>query len=170
MSAMKHYTKPIEIMIRGVGAFSAAVLGALVVLVVFDATRRYLFHEGSVALQELEWHLFDVVIMLGIAYTMHRGSHVRVDIFYDRFSEKTKHVVQLVTMLFFVLPVSALIIYVSYDFVLMSFAQHEASSDPGGLAHRYLVKALIPLAFAFLILQAVRELVNTWHAFRAVEK
>lgn len=169
MGSMKHYTKPIEILIRGVGALSAAVLGSLVLLVVYDATRRYLFHEGSVALQELEWHLFDVVIMLGIAYTMHRGSHVRVDIFYERFSDRTKHMIQLVTMLFFVLPVSALIIYVSYDFVLMSFAQNEASSDPGGLPYRYIVKALIPLAFAFLILQALREVINTWHAFRAVE-
>jgi TRAP-type mannitol/chloroaromatic compound transport system permease small subunit len=156
----------LETMIRLVGGLSATVLGALVLLVVYDATRRYLFHEGSVALQELEWHLFDVVIMLGIAYAMHRGAHVRVDIFYDRFCAKTKHVVDLVTMLVFVLPVSALILYVSYDFVLMSFMQHEASSDPGGLAYRYLVKSLIPLSFALLILQALREVVNTWRLMR----
>jgi len=156
----------IRLLIRSVGALSAAVLGMLVLLIVFDATRRYLFHEGSVALQELEWHLFDVVIMLGVAYAMHRGAHVRVDIFYDRFSERTKHLVNLVTMLFFVLPVSVLILYVSFDFVMMSFTQMEASSDPGGLPYRFLVKALIPLAFALLILQALRELVNAWHALK----
>jgi len=155
--------------IRVVGGFSAAVLGLLVLLIVFDATRRYLFHEGSVALQELEWHLFDVVIMLGIAYAMHRGAHVRVDIFYDRFGERTRHVIDLVTMLLFVLPVSALIIYVSFDFVLMSFSQMEASSDPGGLPYRYLVKALIPLAFALLILQALREIAETWQAIRKLK-
>ena len=155
--------------IRVVGGFSAAVLGLLVLLIVFDATRRYLFHEGSVALQELEWHLFDVVIMLGIAYAMHRGAHVRVDIFYDRFGERTRHVIDLVTMLLFVLPVSALIIYVSFDFVLMSFSQMEASSDPGGLPYRYLVKALIPLAFALLILQALREITETWQAIRKLK-
>ncbi|WP_345986370.1 TRAP transporter small permease subunit [Sulfurimonas sp. HSL-1656] len=156
----------IRLLIRTVGALSAAVLGMLVLLIVFDATRRYLFHEGSVALQELEWHLFDVVIMLGVAYAMHRGAHVRVDIFYDRFSDRTKHLVNVVTMLFFVLPVSVLILYVSFDFVMMSFTQMEASSDPGGLPYRYLVKALIPLAFALLILQALRELVNAWHALK----
>ncbi|MEJ2468100.1 MAG: TRAP transporter small permease subunit [Campylobacterales bacterium] len=161
--------KIIRYLIRIVGGFSAAVLGALVLLIVFDATRRYLFHEGSVALQELEWHLFDVVIMLGIAYAMHRGAHVRVDIFYDRFSERTKHIVNLATMLFFVLPVSALIIYVSFDFVMMSFSQMEASSDPGGLPYRYLVKALIPLAFALLVLQALREVANTWHEFKELK-
>jgi TRAP-type mannitol/chloroaromatic compound transport system permease small subunit len=151
---------------RAVGALSAVVLGLLVALIVFDATRRYLFHEGSVALQELEWHLFDIVIMLGVAYAMHRGAHVRVDIFYDRFSERVKHLVNLATMLLFVLPVSGLIIYVSYDFVLMSFTQMEASSDPGGLPYRYLVKSLIPLGFSLLILQALREVAETWQAFR----
>ena len=156
-------------LIRAVGALSAAILALLVLLIVYDATRRYLFHEGSVALQELEWHLFDVVIMLGIAYAMHRGAHVRVDIFYDRFSPKAKHIVDLATMLFFVLPVSALIIYVSYDYVMMSFSQLEASSDPGGLPYRYLVKALIPLAFALLILQALREIAETWHALKELE-
>lgn len=156
----------IRIMIRFVGALSASVLGLLVLLIVFDASRRYLFHEGSVALQELEWHLFDVVIMLGIAYAMHRGAHVRVDIFYDRFPDRVKHIVNLATMLLFVLPVSALIIYVSYDFVLMSFSQMEASSDPGGLPYRYLVKALIPLAFVLLVLQALREVAETWRALK----
>jgi len=158
--------KLIRQIIRIVGALSATVLGMLVLLIVFDATRRYLFHEGSVALQELEWHLFDVVIMLGIAYAMHRGAHVRVDIFYDRFTPRTKHIVDLATMLFFVLPVSALIIYVSFSYVQMSFEQMEASSDPGGLPYRYLVKALIPLSFSLLILQALRELAHTWQAMK----
>lgn len=154
--------------IRFVGGLSAAVLGILILLVVYDATRRYLFQEGSVALQELEWHLFDIVIMLGIAYAMHRGAHVRVDIFYDRFPPRTKHIIDLITMLFFVLPVSALIIYVSYDFVLMSFSQMEASSDPGGLPYRFVIKTLIPLSFSLLILQAVREIANTWQALKAL--
>lgn len=155
--------------IRFFGALSAFVLALLVLLIVFDATRRYLFHEGSVALQELEWHFFDVVIMLGVAYAMHRGAHVRVDIFYDRFPRRIKHIIDLVTMLFFVLPVSALIIYVSFDFVMMSFSQMEASSDPGGLPYRFLVKSLIPLAFALLILQALREIAETWRALKECE-
>lgn len=161
--------KAIERVIRFVRVFSALTLGALVVLIVFDASRRYFFHEGSVALQELEWHFFDIVIMLGIAYAMHRGAHVRVDIFYDRFSERSKQIINLATMLFFVLPVSALILYVSYDFVLMSFTQMEASSDPGGLPYRFLIKSLIPIAFSLLILQSLREIVQTWHRYRELK-
>lgn len=63
------------------GYLTAFVLAVLVVLVVYDATLRYLFSGGSLALQELEWHLFDVVILFGIAYTLKEGAHVRVDIF-----------------------------------------------------------------------------------------
>ena len=139
---------------------TAVILALLVVLVVFDATSRYLFSHGSTALQELEWHFFDVVILLSIAFTLRHNAHVRVDIFYDRFSPKTQALINIISALFFVLPLSFLIIYIGIDFVEMSFVQHEASSDPGGLQYRWIVKALMPLAFIFLSLQAIKELVS----------
>ena len=142
------------------GYFTAFILAVLVLLVVYDATARYLFSTGSIALQELEWHLFDVIILFGIAYTLKEGAHVRVDIFYAKYSEKRKALVNLISSIFFVLPFSFLIIYVSLDFVSMSFVQNEASSNPGGLEYRYLVKALLPLSFIFLALQALRDIVS----------
>lgn len=142
---------------RWVGYIAAAALIALILLVVYDALMRYLFQSGSIALQELEWHLFDVVIMLGIAYTLQRASHVRVDIFYDRYSERMRHIVNIIGALFFILPFSLLIIYVGFDFVLISFEQMEASSDPGGMPYRYIVKSLMPLSFILLIIQALSE-------------
>ena len=115
--------------------FSAKIAGgaliALVVLVVYDALMRYLFQSGSVALQELEWHLFDVIILLSIAYTFSHDAHVRVDLFYEHFSAKTKAVVNLAGSLLFVLPFSFLIIHLGINFVSMSFSQMEASADPG---------------------------------------
>ena len=143
-----------------VAYLTAVILALLVVLVVFDATSRYLFSHGSTALQELEWHFFDVVILLSISFTLRHNAHVRVDIFYDRFSPKTQAFINIVSTLFFVLPLSLLIIYIGIDFVEMSFVQHEASSDPGGLKYRWIVKALMPLAFIFLSLQALKELIS----------
>ncbi len=148
--------KSIEI----IGKFSAVMLYSLVALVVYDATSRYLFHTGSIALQELEWHLFDVVILLAIAYTLKYNLHVRVDIFYEHFSLKVKRIIEVITMLFFVLPFSALIIYVSFDFVLISFEQMETSSNPGGLEYRFLVKSLMPLAFVLVIFQAISAVLH----------
>ncbi|MBU1658809.1 TRAP transporter small permease subunit [bacterium] len=143
--------------IKYLGYFTACIVAVLVLLVVYDATARYLFSEGSTALQELEWHLFDLIILFGIAYTLREDAHVRVDIFYAHYSPKTKAFINLISSLFFILPFSFLIIYLGIDFVSMSFVQNETSSDPGGLEYRYLVKALLPLSFVFLSLQAVRD-------------
>ena len=154
--------------IKYLGYFTAFILAILVLLVVYDASARYLFSEGSTALQELEWHLFDVVIMLGIAYTMREDSHVRVDIFYASFSPKTKAVINIIASLFFILQVSFLIIYIGIDFVAMSFTQHETSSDPGGLEYRFLVKSLMPLAFIFLSLQALKDVKTNYLLWKSL--
>ena len=150
----------IERIIRWTSNFTAVILALLVLLVVYDATMRYLFSAGSTALQELEWHFFDVVILLSIAYTMRMGAHVRVDIFYDRFDEKTKRIINIFSILFFILPFSLLIVYIGYGFVEVSFLQNEASSDPGGLPYRWIVKSLILVAFVLLALEALNALVE----------
>ncbi len=147
---------------------TAFILACLVVLVVYDATSRYLFSEGSTALQELEWHFFDVVILLSIAYTLHQNAHVRVDILYDRFSPKIQTLINIFSFVFFILPLSGLIIYIGIDFVQMSYIQHEASSDPGGLPFRWIVKSLMPLAFVLLALQAIKELVSEVQKWRSL--
>lgn len=154
--------------IKYLGYFTAVILGLLVLLIVYDATARYLFSTGSVALQELEWHLFDVVILLGIAYTLRENAHVRVDIFYASFSKKTKALVNIISSLFFILPFSILIIYIGIDFVTMSFVQNEASSNPGGLGHYYLVKSLMPISFIFLSLQAIKEAQTNFSTWKSL--
>lgn len=153
--------------IQYISYLTAFILALLVLLVVYDATARYLFSEGSTALQELEWHFFDVVILLSISYTLRNNAHVRVDIFYDKFSQKTKAIINLVSGLFFVLPLSFLIIYIGIGFVELSFVQHEASSDPGGLKYRFIVKSLMPLAFILLSLQAYKEILSDFKTWRA---
>jgi len=150
----------IDKFMRYIAYFTAFILALLVVLVVFDATSRYLFSHGSTALQELEWHFFDVVILFSIAFTLRHNAHVRVDIFYDRFSPKIQAFINIVSTVLFVLPLSFLIIYIGIGFVEMSFVQHEASSDPGGLKYRWIVKSLMPLGFILLALQAIKELIN----------
>ena len=166
---MRIYGKKINMIIdraiKYLSYFTAFILALLVLLVVFDATSRYLFSEGSTALQELEWHFFDVVILLSIAFTLKHNAHVRVDIFYDRFSKKTQALINIISAVFFILPLSFLIIYIGISFVEMSFLQNEASSDPGGLKYRWIVKSLMPLAFMFLALGTFKELsddIKTW--------
>ncbi|WP_297442150.1 TRAP transporter small permease subunit [Sulfurimonas sp.] len=158
----------IDKFLRYISYFTAFIMALLVVLIVFDATSRYLFSHGSTALQELEWHFFDVVILLSIAFTLRHNAHVRVDIFYDKFSPKMKALVNIISFVFFVLPLSLLIVYIGIGFVEMSFVQHEASSDPGGLKYRWIVKSLMPLAFIFLSLQAVKELISNIQKWKSL--
>ena len=154
--------------IKYLGYFTAFIVAVLVLLVVYDATARYLFSTGSIALQELEWHLFDVIILFAIAYTLRENTHVRVDIFYASYSEKTKAFINLISSLFFVLPFSFLIIYIGIGFVEMSFVQNEASSNPGGLEYRYLVKVLLPLSFIFLSIQAIKDAVTNFGMWKSL--
>ena len=147
----------IDKIIKYLGYFTALTLVILILLVVYDAMARYLFSTGSIALQELEWHLFDIIILFGISYTLKENAHVRVDIFYASFSKKSKALINIISSVLFILPFSFLIIYIGLDFVSLSFTQNECSSNPGGLEYRYLVKSLMPISFIFLSLQAIRD-------------
>ena len=155
-------------MIRFLGYFTAFILILLVLLVVYDASARYMFSSGSIALQELEWHLFDVIILFGIAYTLKENAHVRVDIFYASYSEKTKTIINIISSLFFILPFSLLIIYIGLDFVEQSFVQHETSSNPGGLEYRYIVKALLPLSFVFVFFTALKDALENFITWKSL--
>ncbi len=159
--------KSIDTLIEYIGRITALALILLTLLIVYDALSRYLFQSGSIALQELEWHLFDLIILFGISYALKEGAHVRVDIFYANFSPRTQAVVNILSQLFFILPFSFLIIYVGFDFVMQSFTQLEGSCDPGGLPYRYLIKSVMIVSFVFVILQSLSEFIKGMKALRS---
>lgn len=157
LQIMEPVAKLIEKISETVGRLSGWLVVALVLLVCYDVTMRYLFQAGSVALQELEWHLFALIFLLGAAYTLKYDEHVRVDILYQArwMTPKRKALVDLFGCLFMLLPFCWLIIYSSTPFVTASYNWGEASPDPGGLPYRWLLKAMIPVGFALLALQGV---------------
>jgi len=144
------------------GFIAAVLVVALSVLVAYDAMMRYLFSEGSIALQEVEWHLFDIVFLLGLSYALKHDKHVKVDIFFERYSHDTQRIVQILSMLLLLIPFSLLLIVDAYDMTLQSYLQHEISSDPGGLGNRWLIKAMLLLSFVLLIVQAVSEILKAY--------
>jgi TRAP-type mannitol/chloroaromatic compound transport system permease small subunit len=136
-------------------------LTTLMVLVVFyDTVMRYAFNKGNVALQELEWHLFAIIFLIGAAYTLKEGGHVRVDIIFVNLSEKTKAWIDLLGVFIFLIPFCVAVIVSTQGFILNSWAVKEISPDPGGLPARYLLKAMIPLGFFLLIVQGFSEAVK----------
>ncbi len=127
---------------------------ALVLVTVTDVLLRYFFQAGSVAVQEMEWHLFGIIFLFGIAKTYQDDEHVRVDIVYSRLSEKAQAWVNIIGTLIFLVPLSAIIIWSSIPYVEAAFRLSEQSADPGGLPYRFLIKATIPFGFFLLLLQA----------------
>ena len=129
---------------------------ALVVMVVFvDVVMRYAFRTSFVATQELEWHLFAFIFLMGAGYTLLKDGHVRVDIFYQRMGPRARAWVNLIGVLFFLLPGCYMIIATSLKFVASAFTIMEGSPDPGGIPYRWVLKACIPAGFVLVLLQGV---------------
>jgi len=120
--------------------------------VFIDVWLRYGFNNSSIALQEMEWHIFSSMFLLGIAYTLQTDAHVRVDIFYAKFTAKKQAIINLIGFVIFILPISLLIAYYGIDFAYSAYAINEQSGDPGGLTHRFIIKSVIPLSFILVII------------------
>ena len=149
----------------------AGILNLLMLMNVFyDSIMRYFFNSGSIAMQELEWHLFAMVFLFGIAYALKEDGHVRVDILYDRFSPRWKAIVNIGGTLLLLLPLSLLVIEGSVWYVNEAFTSGEISGDPGGLRYRWLIKLVIPASFVFLIVSATGFVIHNINIFRGIEK
>ena len=133
----------------------------MVFLVVTVVVMRYFLEMGSIALQELVTYIHAMVFMLGIAFTLKRGGHVRVDIFYRDFPAQRKALVDLLGGLFFLLPVTLLIFVTSWDYVAASWAITETSAENNGLPFIYLLKTLMLIMPGMLLLQGIAEVLKS---------
>jgi TRAP-type mannitol/chloroaromatic compound transport system permease small subunit len=138
---------------------AAALLLALVALVFFNVFGRYVVGGSPVWAQELEWHLLAPVALLGITVLMLEKGHVRVDMLFERLSQRTQHALDLVSMILGAV-VALLFIKYSAGFVESAWSIGEGSPDPGGLPARYIVKAMIPVAFGLFALQCLANAIR----------
>lgn len=154
---------------NAIGYIATALMFLMLINVFYDAIIRYFFKSGSIAMQEMEWHLFSVVFMFGIAYALKEDGHVRVDIIYDRLSPRTKAVINIAGTLLLLLPLSLLIIHGSTWFVHEAYSLNEISGDPGGLHYRWMIKAVIPISFIFLIISAAGFVLRNINIYLGIE-
>ena len=128
----------------------------LLVLVVFvDVVMRYAFRISFVFTQELEWHLFAFIFLIGAGYTLLHDGHVRVDIIYQRLGPKGRAWINLIGVIFFLIPGCFLVISTSWKFVGNSFSIMEGSPDPGGIPYRFIVKGTMTVGYILLLLQGI---------------
>lgn len=143
----------------------------LVMLNVFlDVILRYFFNTGSIALQEMEWHLFSIMFLLGISYALNDESHVRVDFIYDGLPKRKKAFINIIGTIFMLVPFAMLIVYGSYEFVYDAYDMNEISQDPGGLTHRWIIKGMIPLSFSILLLSSIGYIYNNYLIIKSTKK
>ena len=130
------------------------VMAAIVVL-------RHVFQSGSIALQESIIYINALIFTFGVAYTLKEQGHVRVDIFYSRINEKKQAWVDVFGSLFFLIPSTCFIIWISWDYVAVSWRIREGSAESSGLPFVYFLKAVILVLPALLLLQGISEIVKS---------
>jgi len=155
MNVLTHICRFIDGLNDQVGKLTNWVTLLLVLVVFVDVVMRYAFKTSFVFTQELEWHLFGFIFLIGAAYTLRHDGHVRVDIIYQRLSFKGRAWINLIGTIFFLLPGCFMVVYTSFQFTYEAWSIMEGSPDPGGIPYRYLIKGCITVGFALLFLQGI---------------
>lgn len=133
---------------------------AVVGVILYSVISRYVFAQGSVLLEEVQWHLAGAVWLVGLAYTLVSDDHVRVDILHEKFSLRTHAWIELIGILFLLLPFLAISLWEAAPYFYHSFQQQEVSPAPTGLPARWVLKFFLPLSFGLLIIAGVSRLLK----------
>lgn len=128
---------------------------------------RYVFDIGWIALQESVTYMHALVFLVGASWSMQQEAHVRVDIFYSRFSRKTRAWIDLLGSLLLLLPVMIFLAWISWEYVIDSWNVLEGSREAGGLPGVFLLKSLILVLAVMLVLQALVQAVRCAQTIRS---
>jgi TRAP-type mannitol/chloroaromatic compound transport system permease small subunit len=165
VSTAENLADRIDAFVDAVGRVTAWSSFALALVMAGNVLLRYVLHTGTVWSQELEWHLMAPICLFGMSYALRHGEHVRVDVLFAGFSERTKSFVELVSA-FLLVAISLIVIWLSIPYVMQSWSIGEGSANPGGIPARYILKAMIPVGFALMVVQGVGQAIRHYLAWR----
>jgi TRAP-type mannitol/chloroaromatic compound transport system permease small subunit len=138
-----------------VGKFVSWFTLLLVAVTFIDVVMRYFFNQSFVFTQELEWHVFAFIFLMGAGYTLMVDGHVRVEVFYGKLGKRGKAWVNLIGVLFFLIPSCVMFVKTAVPFVYNSLLVMEGSPDPGGIPFRFILKSCIPAGYTLILLQGI---------------
>lgn len=153
--------KGIDRFISLVGEYAAWLNVILVFLISVQVFMRYVFQINYIALEEAEWHLYGTAALFGISYCVVINNHIRVDVFSDRFSQRTKEIVEFLGILFLVLPLVTILFIHGLQFVESSWRVNEASRSPMGLPWRWAIKSVVPVSMALFGLASISRAIRS---------
>ena len=163
---MENLLLKIESFIETIGKAVSWLTLLLVILVFGNVFIRYVLNAPMAWAKELEWHLFALIFMMGAAYTLKHDQHVRVDLFYDRFSKRNKATVNFWGTLLFLLPWCIVLIYTGWQAAMSAFRLGERSPESGGLSNLWLIQFAIPIGMGLLLLQGLVLLIRSFTEMR----
>lgn len=156
------WSRRIDNALQTIGRWSSGIWLILLAVIVINVLMRYVFSEGRIELEELQWHLYSIGFLLGLSYAYQADTHIRVDVLHERMQPATQAWIELYGILLFLLPFIALVLIYAVPFVMSSYALSEISPSPGGLPLRWLIKAFLPIGFALLLLAVLSRLIRVW--------
>jgi TRAP-type mannitol/chloroaromatic compound transport system permease small subunit len=159
MNALLKLSSLIDTLNRKLGLVANWLVLIACVISAGNAMMRYSFSLSSNAWLEIQWYLFGGMVLLGASYTLKMNEHVRVDIFYSRYGDRTRLWVDLIGGILFLLPMAIIIGWLSWPLFINSYHIGEISGNAGGLL-RWPVKILIPIGFFLLTLQGLSEIIK----------
>jgi TRAP-type mannitol/chloroaromatic compound transport system permease small subunit len=152
------FSRAIDPLVRGVGQLASWLWVALVAVITVNVLLRYVAGRGLIEFEELQWHIYAVGFLLGLAWVLESDDHVRIDVLHERWRFRTQCWVELAGLLLALLPFILVVLWYSVPFIAYSFRIHEVSEAPGGLAYRWAIKSFLFLGFLMLGLAALSRL------------
>lgn len=159
MSFFLSISKWIDAINEKIGLAVGWALLAAVIICSGNALIRYTFNMSSNAWLEIQWYLFSLMFLLAASYTLRRNEHVRIDVIVGRLSKRAQVWADILGFVFFLLPMTTLILYFAVPYAMVSYNSQEMSSNSGGLI-LWPAKMMIPVGFALLTLQGISELIK----------
>lgn len=147
-----------DALIKQVGELFSWVWIVLVGVIISNVVMRYVFNNGLIEFEEIQWHLYSLGWLMGLSYCFVADEHVRVDLIHDRMSLVTQAWVELCGMLFLLLPFIVLVVIYAVPFVIYSWEVSEVSDAPGGLPYRWAIKSALLAGFGLLLIAYISRL------------
>ncbi len=131
----------------------------VMITILIQVTLRYGFHSGEAWVDELIWHLY-AFFMFGLSYAITTDSHIRVDIAHMRFTRRKQRIIEVLGIIFLIMPFTIIIFDHSVGWVHHSFVAKEFSENTTGLPYRWIVKSLLPISLVLIFIASLSELIK----------
>jgi len=146
--------------VRRVAEFTAWFNVLLVGIILLQVVMRYGFNKGQVPLEELMWHLYAVAFMFGMAYAITNDSHIRVDLVHMNLPKRAQHVIEILGITLLLMPFLWILFHHSIGWAYEAWRVGEASANPTGLPHRWIIKGIVPITAVLMLMAALARLIE----------